>query len=153
MRNFRTLEVWKRAHALALAVNRTTKGFPRGERHGLTSQINRSAASVATHLAEGCGGFTDAEFAQFVRLAVRSASELDYQLLLAHDLKLMRSDSYHRLASEVFDLRRMLTALSKRLIADRSPPVAAAAVASVSSVLPAASQQRSAASADGGVTS
>src|SRR5919202_925412 len=89
MRDFRTLRVWQKAHELTLEVSRLTRGFPKGERYGLTSQINRAAASIATNLAGGCGSITDAEFAQFVRIAARSATELDYQILLARILQLI----------------------------------------------------------------
>jgi four helix bundle protein len=90
VRDVRTLKAWQRARSLTLAANQLTKTFPRGERYGLTSQINRAAASIGANLAEGCGSVTDGEFAQFVRVALRSASERDYHLLLARDLKLAR---------------------------------------------------------------
>ena len=125
MRDFRTLKVWQRAHDLALQINRLTKAFPRGERYGISSQINRAAASISTNLAEGCGSQSDGEFAQFVRIAMRSASELEYQLLLARDLKLLRREECQRVGDEVMQIRRMLSGLLKKLMADRSPPTAA----------------------------
>ena len=125
VRDFRTLKVWQRAHQVALAVNQLTKTFPRGERYGLTSQINRAAASISTNLAEGCGSQSDAEFAQFVRIAMRSASELEYQLLLACDLKLVGVDECRPIGDEVLEVRRMLTGLLKKLRADGSRLTAA----------------------------
>ena len=125
MRDFRTLKVWQRAHQVALAVNQLTRTFPRGERFGLTSQINRAAASISTNIAEGCGRQSDAEFAQFVRIAMRSASELEYQLLLARDLKLVRAEDCRQLGDEVMEVRRMLTGLLKKLRADSRPLTAA----------------------------
>jgi four helix bundle protein len=129
MRDFRTLKVWERAHKLALEVNRLSKGFPRSERYGLTSQANRAAASISTNLAEGCGCQTDREFAQFVRIAMRSASELEYQLLLARDLKFIGDADCRRISDEVMAIRRMLTALLKKLMADGRSPIAAVPVA------------------------
>jgi four helix bundle protein len=129
MRDFRTLKVWQRAHQLALEANRLTKSFPRGGRYGLTSQINRAATSISTNLAEGCGSPSDGEFAQFVRIAMRSASELEYQLLLARDLRLVRPDDCRRVGDEVMQVRRMMTALLKKLIADSRPRTAAVSVA------------------------
>ena len=58
---------------------------------------------------------TDGEFAQFVRIAIRSASELEYHLLLAHDRRMMKKEAYEPLTSEVTQLRRMLGALLKKL--------------------------------------
>ena len=121
MRDFRTLKVWQRAHELTLEVNRLTKAFPRGQRFGLTSQINRAAASISTNLAEGCGSQSDAEFAQSVRVAMRSASELEYQLLLASDLKLIRPEECRRLGDKVMEVRRMLTGLLKKLTGTGRP--------------------------------
>lgn len=115
MRDFRTLTVWQKAHAVALRVSQISKSFPRGERYGLTTQINRAATSISTNLAEGCGSTTDAEFAQFVRVAARSASELEYQILLAHDLNLLPDKPYETLLADVTQVRRMLTALLKKL--------------------------------------
>jgi four helix bundle protein len=86
MRDFRTLKVWEKAHALVLSVYRATSSFPRDELFGLTSQMRRSAASIPTNIAEGCGANTDAEFARFCQYAVRSSCELEYQLLLSRDL-------------------------------------------------------------------
>jgi four helix bundle protein len=129
VRDFRTLQAWQRAHALTLAAHQLTKTFPRGERYGLTSQINRAAASVGANLAEGCGSVTDGEFAQFVRIALRSASELEYHLLLARDLNLTGGPAYEGAASEVVQVKRMMTGLLKKLSAQRSRPSAALPVA------------------------
>jgi four helix bundle protein len=61
MQNFRDLTVWQKAHRLTLAVYQFTRSFPREEIYGLTSQMRRAAASVATNIAEGCGRRSDAE--------------------------------------------------------------------------------------------
>jgi four helix bundle protein len=83
MQDFRDLRVWVLAHEVTLAVYRITAAFPREELFGLTSQIRRSAASIPANLAEGCGRNGNAEFARFCSIAMGSASELDYHLLLA----------------------------------------------------------------------
>lgn len=87
MRDFRQLKVWAKAHSLTLAVYRATAAFPREEQYGLTSQLRRAAASIPTNLAEGCGRYGDAELARFVGIAAGSASEVEYLLMLARDLK------------------------------------------------------------------
>jgi hypothetical protein len=68
MRNYKDLAVWEKAHRLTLAVYKTTLDFPAGARFGLTSQVRRASASIATNLAEGCGRPSDGEMARFVRL-------------------------------------------------------------------------------------
>ena len=86
MKDFRTLTVWQQAHQLTLAVYRITARFPREEVYGLTAQRRRSSASIAANVAEGCGRSGDAEFARFCSIAMGSASEAEYHLLLATDL-------------------------------------------------------------------
>ena len=86
MQDFRNLSVWRLAHELTLAAYRETSRFPSSEQFGLTSQMRRSAASIATNIAEGCGRGSDADFGRFLQIALGSASELEYQLLLAADL-------------------------------------------------------------------
>jgi len=116
MQDFRNLAVWRKAHALTLAVYFETRQFPRSELYGLTSQLRRSVTSVSSNIAEGCGRFTD--FARFVQHALSSACEVDYQLLLAHDLSLLDATAYGRLATTCTDVKRMLGALLRTLRAD-----------------------------------
>jgi four helix bundle protein len=86
MKNFRDLQVWGKAHVLALDVYRLTARFPREELFGLTSQMRKCSASIAANIAEGCGRRGNAEFHRFLQIAAGSASELEYHILLARDL-------------------------------------------------------------------
>ena len=119
MKDFRELKVWQKAHELTLAVYRVTAAFPREEQYGVTSQIRRAGSSIAANLAEGCGRNGDAEFARYCSIAMGSASELEYHLLLAKDLKLIQPADYEELAPRATELKRMLTALMQKLRADR----------------------------------
>ena len=94
MKDFRELKVWQKAHELTLAVYQITANFPREELYGLTAQLRRAGSSIAANLAEGCGRNGDAELARFCSMAMGSASELEYHLLLAHDLKLIQTKDY-----------------------------------------------------------
>ena len=118
MQDFRELKVWTKAHALTLAIYRATERFPAAERYGLTSQMRRAAASVAANIAEGCVKSTDADFARFLRISLGSASELEYFILLARDLTLLKDDLPDRLTADTQEVKRMLTALIARLRAD-----------------------------------
>lgn len=115
MQDFRKLPVWKRSHELTPMLYQVAAAFPRDEVYGLTSQIKRSAASVPTNIAEGCGREGGAEFSRFLQIAFGSASELEYQLLLAHDLGFLADESYEDMAREVTEIKRMLTALIQRV--------------------------------------
>jgi four helix bundle protein len=108
MRDFHDLQVWQKSHQLTLAVYQVTENFPKTELYGLTSQIRRSAASVPTNIAEGAGRDTDREMVRFLSIASGSASELEYQLLLAHDLAYLPKTDYHNLRQQVVSIKRML---------------------------------------------
>ena len=119
MKDFRQLKVWEKAHQLALAVYKATKSFPKEEIYGLTSQIRRASMSIPTNIAEGCGRNTDAEFARFLQIAMGSASETEYQLLLSHDLGFLTKVQYEKLNNDVTEVKRMLTSFIQTLRADR----------------------------------
>jgi four helix bundle protein len=119
MKDFRQLKVWEKAHQLALAVYKVTKGFPKEELYGLTSQIRRSSMSIPTNIAEGCGRNTDAEFARFLQISMGSASETEYQLILARDLEFLSKKAHEKLHMDVEEVKRMLASLLKTLRADR----------------------------------
>ena len=118
MKDFRNLKVWEKAHHLTLALYPVTASFPRDEAYGLASQIRRSASSIPSNIAEGCGREGDPEFARFCIIARGSASELEYQLLLARDLKLIQPGEYEKLSAQTVEIKRMLTVLVQKLTAD-----------------------------------
>ncbi len=114
-RDFRSIKAWERAHALTLRIYRASSGFPGDERFGLVSQMRRACASIPTNMAEGCGRGTNNELARFIDIATGSASEVEYQLLLARDLGYLPEDEYTEFSGEVVEIRRMLLAFNKRL--------------------------------------
>jgi four helix bundle protein len=118
VKDFKNLTAWSRAHELTLEVYGVTKGFPRDEAFGLTSQLRRACASIPANIAEGCGRSGDAELARFLTIASGSASEVEYHLLLARDLNYLSQDKYVNLDGAVNELKRMLTAFIQRLKAN-----------------------------------
>ena len=119
MRDYRKLTVWKKSHQLVLNVYQATKDFPSDERYGLTSQMRRSAQSIPTNIAEGAGRSTDGDFVRFLDIAAGSASELDYQLLLAHDLAFLDTRTHEVLIEHLTEVRKMLTAFIRKLRATK----------------------------------
>jgi four helix bundle protein len=111
VKNFKELVVWQKAHRMTLDVYSATRGFPKEELYGLTSQIRRSAASVGANIAEGSGRRSNNEICRFLQIARGSASETEYHILLAYDLKLLREEDFRRLSHQADELQRMLTAL------------------------------------------
>jgi len=118
MRDFRELKVWEKAHRLTLEVYQVTISFPREEQYGLMSQLRRCSSSIPANIAEGCGRGSEAEFAHFLQIALGSASELDYHLLLAYDLQYLKETEYKRLAMEISEIKRMLAGFLQKLRAD-----------------------------------
>src|SRR5205085_4253377 len=118
MREFRTLAAWQRSHAFVLRMYELTATFPRDELYGLTSQVKRSSASVPTNISEGCGTDGDLDLARFLQMAMRSACELDYQLLLARDISFVDQQTYEPLARELSEIKRMLNALIRKVRQD-----------------------------------
>jgi four helix bundle protein len=115
MKDFRTLKVWEKAHALTLAIYKATEKFPKQELYALTSQVQRSAVSIPTNIAEGCGKDSDGELKRYFLIAMGSASELEYLLLLSRDLNYLPDDEYQSLNNELVEVRRMLNAFIQKL--------------------------------------
>ena len=115
MKDFKQLRVWHESHHLTLGLYRETRAFPREEMYGLTSQIRRAAASIPANVAEGCGRRSDGEFTRFLQIARGSASELEYHLLLSHDLGLLTDERFEEMNNKLVEVQRMLTALVQRV--------------------------------------
>jgi len=116
MQDFRNLKVWQKAHKLTLEAYAVSANNIKGPAHfALRDQLTRAAISVPANLAEGCGRTGDRELRRFVRVALGSASELEYHLLLARDLGLLPDAAYERLAATTVEVKRMLSGLAARL--------------------------------------
>jgi len=108
MKDFRELKVWHKAHQLALQVYQHSAQLPPDERFGLTAHLRKSATSIPSNIAEGCGRQGDRELARFLNIAAGSATELEYQLLLARDLGYLPADAHAELDAVVGEVKRML---------------------------------------------
>lgn len=108
MRDFHKLGIWQRSHQLTLDVYNVSKSFPKEELFGLTSQIRRAVSSIPTNIAEGCGRASNKDFAHFLQISIGSASEVEYELLLAHDLEYLNDDAFNKLTSETIAIRKMI---------------------------------------------
>ncbi|MBN1625784.1 MAG: four helix bundle protein [Deltaproteobacteria bacterium] len=118
MKDFKKIKVWQKAHYLTLDVYKATRNFLREEVYGLSSQIRRASSSIPANIAEGCGRSGDAELARFLKIAMGSASELEYHFLLAHDLELLDTPSFQDLSDNVTEVKRMLASFLKKLKAE-----------------------------------
>ncbi len=115
VQSYRDLEVWQKAMDLAEACYRATKGFPKEELFGLTSQIRRAAASIPANLAEGHGRQHTREYLNFVSVARGSLMEVETHLLLSQRVGLLTPEALEPLLRMTDDISRMLTGLRKGL--------------------------------------
>lgn len=118
MRNFRNLSVWQKIHELTLAIYKSTALYPKEEIYGLISQMRRSASSVPSNIAEGCGRNTQSQLAHFLNIGMGSASELEYQLILSKDLGFINDQIFKEQTHQVTEIKRMLTSLHQKVIND-----------------------------------
>ena len=118
MQDFRTLRVWQPAIALAVLCYETTQAFPDDERFGLVSQMRRSAVSVSSNIAEGCGRNSRRDFVRFVRIAYGSACELESQARVAVATNTGVAGELAVVIDEAERTRRMLSALTNRVESD-----------------------------------
>ena len=115
MSDYRKLLVWQKAHALALDAHRTAARIRGSQYAPFRSQIIRSALSIPANIVEGREQKSDAGFARFLRIALGSASELEYHLTAAHEADALSTVDYQRLLKQVVEVRRMLHGLIRRL--------------------------------------
>jgi four helix bundle protein len=118
MQDFKNISVWEKSHKLTVEIYKITASFPGSELYGLTSQIRRAAVSIPANIAEGCGRDGDVEFGRFLQIAQGSAYELEYHLLLAHELNFLNDKEHENFTVQVNEVRKMLAALIKKLKSD-----------------------------------
>jgi four helix bundle protein len=118
MKDFRKLLVWEKAHKLTQDIYGVTSQFPREELYGLTSQIRRASVSISANIAEGCGRDSERELLRFMRIAMGSSSELEYELLLAQDLGFISDEEFNKIQGNLVEVRKMLNAFIQKLKAN-----------------------------------
>ena len=115
MSDFKKLQVWHKAHALSLSVDRMCKKVRPTQYASFRNQIFRAALSIPANIAEGRRKTSEKEFARFLGIAVSSSSELESHLIFARDAKIITENDFISLVSETIEIRKMLYTLIKRL--------------------------------------
>jgi four helix bundle protein len=118
MRDYQHLEIWQRSHKLTLRVYSITQAFPKEEVYGIVSQMRRSASSIPTNIAEGCGRESLIELKRFLTIAAGSSSELQYQFILSKDLNYISEIIFKELFDEISQIRKMIYSYSEKLKAE-----------------------------------
>ena len=115
MHDFRRLQVWERSRLLAATIYRHCAKVTQPEKKLITAQLRRSALSIASNIAEGCGKGSRAETIRYLEIACGSAAETDHHLQLAADLSILPAAACAKLGDEAVQIRRMLRALIERM--------------------------------------
>ena len=115
MRDFKKYDIWKLSHAFTLKVYALTKTYPKDEIYGIISQIRRASSSIPTNISEGCGRDSDAEFNRFLTIALGSASEVEYLIILSKDLNYIDENTFILLNEEINTIKRKIYSLKQKL--------------------------------------
>jgi four helix bundle protein len=115
MQDYEKLEVWRRAHRIAVNVQRVTMKIARWDNSGLVSQLRRAALSIPANIAEGSSKESSREFARFLQISAGSAAELHYHLRFAADTELIPRHLAETLLAETTSVRKMLFVLLQRV--------------------------------------
>jgi four helix bundle protein len=115
MADFRKLEVFPKAHALALNVIGVSARMRGPIAIAIKSQMIRAALSVPTNLVEGSAKGSDREYARFVNISIGPLSELEYHLIVSADTDLISRATFEALLNQLVDIRKMLTGLLRTL--------------------------------------
>jgi four helix bundle protein len=115
MRDFKKYEIWQLNHSFTLEIYKMTSTFPKEELYSLTSQIRRASSSIPTNISEGCGRNSDKEFNQFLNIALGSACETEYLLILSKDLQYLNNEVFVNLEKEVNSIKSKIYNLKKAL--------------------------------------
>ena len=115
MHNYKNLDIWKDAMALAYQVYEVTQNFPDMEKFGMVSQMTRAAVSVPSNIAEGAGRETDKDFIHFLSIAVGSLFELNTQIQLSEQIGYLTKEQSQSLQDQITKLECKTSALKDRL--------------------------------------
>jgi four helix bundle protein len=119
MSDFKKLTVWRKAHGLTLNVHRIATTIRGADNAALRNQILRAAMSIPANIVEGTGQASGAEFGRFLSIAIRSASELEYHLILGHSIRVISTTEFESLSSQTIEVRKMLYSLRNRGVGAR----------------------------------
>jgi four helix bundle protein len=111
IKNFEELKAWQKARELAGYVYELTRKNPFLRDYGLRDQIQRAASSVMHNIAEGFESGSDPEFARFLKMARRSAGEVQSQLYLALDVGYIAEDERQKAYILATEIKRLINGL------------------------------------------
>jgi four helix bundle protein len=115
MHNFKKLEIWIKSMSIVTEIYQITNTFPNHERFGLISQMQRSAVSIPSNIAEGSAKTSNKDFARFLEISIGSAYELETQLIVSHNLKYIDTVVYENLLNKISEIQKMINGFKNKL--------------------------------------
>jgi four helix bundle protein len=115
--DFKELKVWQKAHELMLRTHQLLDTINGRKFAPRKTQMRRSAESIPANIVESRGHESAKEAARFLRIGLNSATELEYHLLVAFELRAVTREEYTSLTDRVIEVRKMLYGLIRYLIA------------------------------------
>ncbi len=98
-RDYKKIKAWQLSHKLVLLIYKLTKGFPKEEMYGLTSQLRRAGVSVASNIVEGANKKSKKEYFKFLYDAKASLREVEYQTALSNELGFIEEKDFKEFSS------------------------------------------------------
>ncbi len=118
MRDHTKLRAFELADEVAVLIYRVTRGFPKEEIYGLTSQMRRAAVSVPSNIVEGCARESQVEYLRFLEIAFGSLRELHYQFGLALRLGYTDEPGVSECDAAMMETEKVLGALIRSMRSD-----------------------------------
>ncbi|ERM81968.1 30S ribosomal protein S23 [Rhodonellum psychrophilum GCM71 = DSM 17998] len=115
MNRYKDLKVWQKAIQLSVDIYQITGRFPKEERFGLVSQMNRASVSIPSNIAEGAGRNGPKDFNNFLGIALGSCFELDTQLVISNKLNYLSDQEFEKFELELEHIQNMIVKLKKSL--------------------------------------
>lgn len=115
IKSYRDLKIWQKGIALVKTIYVLTRKFPKYETLGLASQMQRSAVSIPSNIAEGHARQHTGEYRHFLYIALGSAAELDTQTVIAYELGYITKAELTKVEQDITEIRRMIYALISHL--------------------------------------
>ena len=120
--SYRDLIAWQRAFDVGMTVYCLMQSMPKEGLYGLTSQLRRSAVSIASNIAEGYGRGSHDDYIRFLKIARGSLYELDTQLLFTVELGLQEEKAYANVKEKLDECERVLAGLIRSLETSHNRP-------------------------------
>ncbi len=115
MRNFKELKIWQKGFQIAVNCFKYTATFPKEEKYGIVSQINRAGVSISSNIAEGSSRSSEKDYNRFIQIALGSTYELETQLLIAEAVNFGDSDLCTQVKNDIDEEQKMLMAFMNKL--------------------------------------